>query len=286
MVWAEAMTNPSTAPVLAAERLAFGYGHDIFLRINKLEVKPGELVGLVGPNGAGKSTLLRLLAGLATPREGVVYICGQPVDKLSPVNRARLLAWVPQRSETPFESTVGEMVAAGRYPYLGARLGERTVDRVAVAAAIRRVGLEGLAGRPLGTLSGGEWQRALIARALAQQARVLLLDEPVGSLDLGYQRQVYELVRELADREGIAVLAADHHIDLQALFCDRLLLLAGGTLVASGRVDEVLREDLLERSFGTPLRVARDESTGAPLVRWRIGRSPVAGRPETDQERP
>ncbi len=268
------MGIPSVTPLLRVEGLEFGYGAQSFLQVDDFELLPGEFVGLVGPNGAGKSTYLKLLAGLATPRRGVVYICGHPVDKLSPAERAKLLAWVPQRSETPFECTVTEMVTAGRYPYLGLRLGEREADRAAVATALRRVGLEPLAERHLGTLSGGEWQRALIARALAQEARVLLLDEPVASLDLAFQRQVYELARHLSREDGIAVLAADHHVDLQALFCDRLVLLSRGRVAAAGSAEEVLREDLLEEVFGTPLRVDRDPHTGRPAVRWRMGQVP------------
>jgi iron complex transport system ATP-binding protein len=256
--------------VLACKGLEFGFGGDPFLFVNELAVQAGELVGLLGPNGAGKSTCLRVLAGLLTPRSGVVYICGHLVDRLSPQERARLIAWVPQRSETPFEWTVLEMVSMGRHPYLGRRLTDREPDRQIVQSALERVGIGPLAERPVGTLSGGEWQRALVARALAQEARVLLLDEPVASLDLGYQRQIYELVREMCHEQGIAVLAADHHVDLQAIFCDRLILMNRGRVAAQGTPEEVLRSTILEAVYQTPLTVQQDAETGRPSVRWRF----------------
>jgi ABC-type cobalamin/Fe3+-siderophores transport system ATPase subunit len=181
-----------------------------------------------------------------------------------------LIAWVPQRSETPFEWTVEEMVSMGRHPYLGRRWVDREVDRTAVTAALDRVGIRGLAERPVGTLSGGELQRALVARALAQEAKLLLLDEPVASLDLGYQRQIYELVRGMCREQGIAVLAADHHVDLQAIFCDRLILMNRGRLVAYGTPSEVLQAPILEEVYGTPLAVVHDAETGRPSVRWRF----------------
>ena len=127
-----------------------------------------------------------------------------------------------------------------------------------------------LAHRPVGALSGGEWQRALVARALAQEARVLLLDEPVASLDLGYQRQIYELVHRMCREEGIAVVAADHHVDLQGIFCDRLILMDGGRVVIQGTPEEVLRSEILESVYHTPLIVSTDPETGRPSVRWRF----------------
>jgi iron complex transport system ATP-binding protein len=258
------------APLLVAEGIEFGFGPAIFLSIERLEVHPGELVGLLGPNGAGKSTYLRLMAGLATPRRGVVYICGQRVEKVSPEARARWLAWVPQRSETPFEWTVSEMVSLGRHPHHGRAWRDGTKDREVVERALASVGLSTLRRRAVGTLSGGEWQRALIGRALAQEARVLLLDEPVASLDLGYQRRIYELVRSLCRDHRVGAIVADHHVDLQAAFCDRVVLMDDGRVVAQGTPSEVLTSAHLEAAFQTPLRVDIDPSTGRPRIQWRF----------------
>jgi len=251
---------------LFAERIVFGHDRGISLQVEHLCLKPGQLTGLLGPNGAGKSTILRLLAGIWRPHGGVIYICGQDVDNLSAARRARLIGWVPQRVETPFDWTVWQMVSLGRSPHTN-RLLDRSEDRRVTSAAIARLGLSRLEERLIATLSGGEWQRALIARALAQEPRVLLLDEPVANLDLGYQRSIYEMVLALA-RDGVAVLVADHHIDLLAHYCDRLLLMVDGRIAADGTPAEVLRQDALEGAFATPLAVSTDPATGRPVVRW------------------
>jgi iron complex transport system ATP-binding protein len=264
--------SPAGTELLQASAVEFGHGRSIFLRVQDLRVAAGSFVGILGPNGAGKSTLLRILAGLHRPFQGVVYICGHRVENLSSAERARLLAWVPQRAETPFEWTVREMVALGRHPYLGTALRDRREDVAAVEASLRQVGLEGLAERPVGTLSGGEWQRAVIARALAQEPRVLLLDEPVANLDLGYQRQIYEMVHSLCRDRGMAVLAADHHVDLQARYCDAVVLLDRGEVRAQGRVEEVLTRERLEAVFRTPLRIGSDPATRRPTVTWAFDR--------------
>ena len=136
------------------------------------------------------------------------------------------------------------------------------------------VGIDHLSERPVGQLSGGEWQRAILARALAQEPRVLLLDEPVASLDLGYQRQIYELVSRLSREKGIGVLAADHHLDLQAHFCDEVVLLEEGRILAQGSVTEVLTRERLEMAFRTPLRVGVDPADGRPAITWSFGDQP------------
>ena len=266
------------SPILRAESVRFGHQGADFLSIPELEVREGELMGLVGPNGSGKSTLLKVLAGLLRPQQGVVYICGRSVDRMKARERARLLAWVPQRAETPFEWTVTEMVAVGRHPHQEHSLGTRSVDESAVGQALAQVGLAPLAERSVSTLSGGEWQRALIARALAQEAKILLLDEPVANLDLGFQRQVYELIEHLRRSRGLAVIAADHHLELQSRFCDRLLLLDRGKVAAQGTPEEVFTRETLERVFRTPLRVEPDPQTGRPRVEWRFT-TPADGAP-------
>ena len=276
---ATSTTTWVNSPTLRAESVQFGHNGGIFLSVAELSVPEGMLLGLVGPNGAGKSTLLRILAGLLRPQQGVVYICGRPVDKMSSRERARFLAWVPQRAETPFEWTVREMVAVGRHPHVGSRLITRREDERVVNSCLEQVGLDSFASRWVSTLSGGEWQRALIARALAQEPKILLLDEPVANLDLGFQRQVYELIRSLCLTRGLGVIAADHHLDLQAQFCDRLVLLDLGKVAAQGTPEVVLTRQKLEEVFQTPLRVEVDSETGRPRVRWRFDENagPVTG---------
>jgi iron complex transport system ATP-binding protein len=262
-------------PLLRAESIEYDHGQTKFLAVAELSVSGGRLVGLLGPNGAGKSTLLRVLAGLLTPRSGVVYICGHRVETFQVERRARCLAWVPQKAETPFEWTVEEMVAIGRHPHLGGRLRDRDSDRRVVQSALDHVGLQALSHRSVSTLSGGEWQRALIARALTQEPQVLLLDEPVANLDLAYQRQIYELIQSLCRDHGMAVVAADHHVDLQAQFCDELVLLDRGKVRAQGSPAEVLTVEILESVYRTPLRVENDPETGRPIVHWRFGSSGI-----------
>lgn len=251
--------------------LVFGYGGHPFLQVEAVELKAGEFVGLLGPNGAGKSTLLRLLAGLELASAGTVEICGQSIARMSAPERARRLAWVPQRSETPFDWTVREMVALGRYPFLRERLRDRPEDGAVVASALQHVGLDALADRPIATLSGGEWQRALVARALAQEPIALLLDEPVANLDLRYQREIYELLRAISTERGVAVLVADHHLDLLAHYSDRLLLLDGGRIVAEGPARDVLTEERLAAVFHTAVRV--EDVDGRPRIFWKFDRA-------------
>ena len=260
--------NASGHSPLLARDLRFGYDGGSFLEVSRLELQRAEFVGLLGPNGAGKSTLLRILAGLERPSSGTVEISGQNLAALSIPARARRLAWVPQRSETPFDWSVREMVALGRYPFLRERLRDRPEDGVAVEAALARVGLAALADRPIATLSGGEWQRALVARALTQEPVALLLDEPVANLDLRYQRGIYELLRSISAERGVAVLVADHHLDLLAHFCDRLLMIDAGHIVAQGTPSEVLTEERLASVFQTAVRV--EEVEGRPRVFWRF----------------
>ncbi|MCC7140766.1 MAG: ABC transporter ATP-binding protein [Candidatus Eisenbacteria bacterium] len=255
-------------PVLLGEALRFSYQGSNLIEINRVELQPFEFVGLMGPNGAGKSTLLRLLAGLLRPAEGTVTIDGQSLTTLAPVRRASRLAWVPQRSETPFDWTVREMVALGRYPFLRERLRDRPEDGVAIEKVLSLVGLQALADRPIGTLSGGEWQRALVARSLAQDPAALLLDEPVANLDLRYQRDIYELLRGVTQDRGVAVLVADHHLDLLAHYCDRIYLIDGGKIVAHGSPAEVLTEERLESVYRTPVRISSE--AGRPRVFWRF----------------
>lgn len=262
------LADSGDPPALAAQGLTFSHDGREFLRVERLALRAGTLSGLLGPNGAGKSTLLRLLCGLGRPTAGSVQAAGAELRSLDSTSRARQIAWVPQRSETPFELTVREMVEAGRLPYSRLRLDTRPEDARAVEDAIQSVGLGGMEARLLPTLSGGEWQRAVIARALAQNPRVLLLDEPVANLDLKYQREVYELLHRLCRERRVAVLTADHHIDLQAHYCDELFLLDRGKLRAQGSPSEVVGAPLLSEVFGTPLRVRIDPASGRPRVEW------------------
>lgn len=254
-------------PRLQARALSAGYRRRPVLTGIDLEVRPGEVVVLVGPNGAGKTTLLRVLGGLLRPLGGVATADGVPVLRLPPRQRARLLAYCPQQEAPPnWPLTVGDLVALGRTPHRGWVLPLSGHDRALVARVLERTGLAGLADRPVRELSGGEWQRALIARALAQEPSVLLLDEPVAYLDLRHQHQLLGLVGALAHNDGLAVVVTLHDLSLAGLVADRVLLLEAGRLAQAGTAAEVLRPGPLSRAYGLPVTVVPHPVFGTPMV--------------------
>jgi len=218
------------------------------------QVECGEWVALIGPNGAGKTTLLRAIAGLL-PYEGHVSLFERPVADLERRERARLLAVVPQEPQTPPWLTVAEYALMGRTPHLGPLAREGAADRDAAARALDRLGLEPFAERALGTLSGGERQRVVVARALAQEAPIVLLDEPTAALDIGHQQQALELLDALRSADGLTLVAAMHDLTLAAQYADRVLLLAEGQIVADGAPADVLTESALAEHYGASVRV-------------------------------
>ena len=232
-----------------------------------LSVTPGSLLAVAGPNGAGKTTLLRVLSGSLAPQEGEVMLDDRLLGDLDDRERARALAVVPQSESSPFPVTVREMVGMGRYAHLGPWQGVGSGDRAIVDAALERCSVGPLAGRQLGELSGGERQRARIARALAQEAPVLLLDEPTAGLDLRYRMELFHLLQELR-ADGLALLVVTHDLNLAARFADRLLLLDQGRERAGGAPHDVLLRETLEDVYEWPLRLVPHpgpgSDTGAP----------------------
>jgi iron complex transport system ATP-binding protein len=228
-----------------------------------LVAEPGAWVSLLGPNGAGKTTLLRVLAGLRRFR-GTVRLAGRTLEELGRRESAQLVALVPQTPVVPGGMTVGDYVLLGRTPHLGVLAREGQGDRRAASEALARLELEELADHTLATLSGGELQRAVIARSLAQEAPILLLDEPTAALDLGHQQQVLELVDELRRADRLTVVAAMHDVTLAAQYGDRLVLIDRGQIVADGKAQEVLTRSRLESLYGASVRVL-DEGA-APVV--------------------
>ena len=222
-----------------------------------LETGSGAWTALIGPNGAGKTSALRAIAGLVS-FDGEIRIEGQDARTLGRRALARLVAFVPQKPETPPELTVAEYVLLGRTPHISYLGGEGRRDRDAAARALGRLDLEEFAQRPLGSLSGGELQRAVLARALAQEARILLLDEPTTSLDLGRQQLVLELVDELR-REGLTVVTTLHDLTLAGQYADHVVLLDAGAVAAEGSAAEVLSAANLDAHYGANVRVIEDE---------------------------
>ncbi len=265
----EGVASADWRPVLRGDGLAYTHPRapQPAVRDISLSVAPGRLLAVVGPNGAGKTTLLRLLSGALVPQAGQVRLDARPLHKLHDRLRARALAVVPQSESSPFPVTVREMVGMGRYPHLGPWERAGSLDHAVVERALDRCAAGHLAERQLARLSGGERQRARIARALAQEAPVLLLDEPTGGLDLRFRMELFHLLRELR-ADGLAVLVITHDLNLAARFADRLLLLDQGRARARGTPEEVLSGDTLEEVYEWPLRLVPHpgpgSDTGAP----------------------
>jgi len=242
-------------------------------------VPPGGWLCLIGPNGAGKTTVLRALGGLVA-FSGEVCLDGEPLDPRRRRHLARRVAYVPQRPVLPAAMTVADYVALGRTPYIAYFGTESRHDRAVTAEVLARLDLTEFAGRGLGTLSGGEAQRVVLGRALAQEAPTLLLDEPTAALDVGHGQHVLELVDELRDERQLTVLSAMHDLTLAAEFADRLVLLATGKVIAQGTAHEVLTERTLARHYGAELRVIEDGLGGiAVLPRHRPRRGAPDRRP-------
>jgi iron complex transport system ATP-binding protein len=240
------------------------YGNRVAVHNFSDEVAPGEWLCLIGPNGAGKSTLLRTVLQQVA-HGGEVRADGVALGHHRPRRRAQLVAHVPQVPVLPEEMTVGDYVLLGRTPYIGYFGLESRRDRQIAAQAMVDLDLDAMAQRPLAELSGGERQRLVIARALAQQAPVLLLDEPTSALDIGHQQQALELVDRLRRRHGLTVVSAMHDLTLAGLYADRLALLHRGSCVASGRAADVLRAETLSEFYGVSVRV-HHESDGTVVV--------------------
>ncbi len=251
-------------PALSVKVGEFRYGTHIALQGIDLEIEGAGICALAGPNGSGKSTLLRLAAGLLDGPEVEVRVLGSPIRALSDRERASRMAWVPQRADPVFAMSVSEMVRVGRYRHGRGRWADRS-ENSAVAGSLRAVGLAELGAREVDTLSGGEWQRALLARALAQETPILLLDEPVAGLDLRHQEEAYGLFRRLA-RDGKIVVLADHHIELAASYADRLILLREGRLIGDGPPAEILTSTRIAHAFGVCVDVFPDPVSGSPRL--------------------
>ncbi len=237
-----------------------------------LEVAPGEWVAVIGPNGAGKSTLLRVIAGVVRPAGGQVSIGGRPAASLTRRERAQLVAVVPQHPAIPPGITVLDYALLGRTPYLPFWATETARDVARVRNVLARLDAGGLAGRALDRLSGGELQRVVLARALVQDAGVLLLDEPTTSLDIGHQQQVLELVDGLRHEDGLAVVSAIHDLTLAAQYADRLLLLHEGEVVAAGPPEQVLTSKELTLRYGASVTILRDDSGGLVVAPRRVAK--------------
>jgi iron complex transport system ATP-binding protein len=254
---------PETRVAVGVRGLSIRLGGNLILDRVDLDVIEGEWVTIIGPNGAGKSTALRAVGGLL-PFAGRIDLNGTPVDRVPRRERAKTVATVAQNPVVPPGMHVLDYVLLGRTPYIRPLGRESRSDLAAVDDVLNELDLERLAGRRLDTLSGGERQRVFLARALAQGARITLLDEPTSALDIGHQQEVLELVDRLRAERGLTVLATMHDLSAAGEYADRLVLLAGGRVVAAGTPREVLTEDLLAMHYRVKVRVIEGEQ--GPLV--------------------
>lgn len=230
-----------------------------------LRAQRGAVTAIVGPNGSGKSTLVRALLGRVPVSSGRILIDGVDINAMTRREIARRCAVVTQREDTTFARNVSEYIALGRFPRSGSWSAAAAGDSEAVISAARRAGVDALLGRVTDELSGGEWQRVRVARALAQGGEALVLDEPTSFLDVAHEMQIFQLAVTLAEA-GAVVLLVSHQLNLVARFATSMVLLHEGSVVATGVPDEVMRGELLERVYNWPLVVTRDPAVNAPML--------------------
>lgn len=253
---------------LQLDGVAFSYedGSDVLKDVS-CRIAPGEFVGIIGPNGAGKTTLLRIISGMLEPRQGQATMDGESVARMDARLRARQIALVPQNESVVFPWSVSAMVMLGRHPHRSGLGFEKPADIAAAEDAMHRMRITHLASRSVLDLSGGELHRVLIARALAQQTPILLLDEPNAHLDIRHQVDLFALLSRLHAEDGRTVIIITHDLNLAASYTDRILLVDEGRIAAAGTPEEVIREDVLTRHFGVDVTVSVDGDTARPAVR-------------------
>lgn len=259
--------------ILDARDLTFRYPHALHDAVHGVSfaVAAGEFVALIGPNGSGKTSLLRVALGVYAPASGVAHILDRPASAWPRRELARVVGVVTQREDNLFPQRVSETVRLGRYAHRGLWGAEQASDREAVARALEQCDVADLGDRWLWSLSGGEYQRVRIARALAQEPRLLVLDEPTAGLDLRHEMELFELVRRLVDRQGLAAVMVTHDVNLAARYADRVLLLSNGRTAAHGAPRDVLLRETLATVYGWPVVISTFD--GAPQV------TPLRGKP-------
>jgi iron complex transport system ATP-binding protein len=251
---------------LKIKDVAFSYFNGLVLDGINLNLDAGEMIGLLGPNGSGKSTLIKIACGLLRPVQGKVVLDGVEINNWKRKNIARLIAVVPQQLNIPFGFTVEEVVNLGRIPFLKPLADEKEADIQMVRNAMDLVGVAPLRERRFNELSGGEKQKAILAMALAQEPKILLLDEPTAHLDINHQIQIFELVQRLNTEKHITVMAALHDLNMAALYFKRLVLLKKGKILIDGTPDQVITEGRIKDVFGADVVVSTHPTTGQPHV--------------------
>jgi len=251
---------------LKIEDIESGYIDNLVVKGVSFSVKKAEFIGIIGPNGGGKTTLLKTLSHIIKPSKGSVFLEEENIHSLSAFSLAKKLAMVGQGLVSIFSFTVEEIVLMGRSPYIGFLGHERKEDIKKVNHALKRTGLIALKERPIDELSAGERQRVLIARALAQEPKLLLLDEPTAHLDIGYQIDILDLVKSLQKDSGLTILCVLHDLNLASQYCDKLLLLDKGRITGFDTPKNILKYDILEKTFNATCIVDENLLAGKPVV--------------------
>ncbi|MFP4170170.1 MAG: ABC transporter ATP-binding protein [Methanomassiliicoccales archaeon] len=246
--------------MISIQGVRFSYGSVEALRGLTIEGKEGELIGLIGPNGSGKSTLLRCINGILRPKAGRIEVGGKEVGEMTSSEMARLCANVPTEFPEEFNLSVLDLVFMGRYPYVQGLWWEKREDEEVVMDALGSFQVRHLMKRKINEISSGEKQRALLAKAVVQSPRVMLVDEPSAHLDLRYKLEAMEYLRSLLD-SGLTIIVASHDINLLARYCDRVIILSNGSIVSFGPPGEVVNEGIIQRVYGVQARVIRDDGT-------------------------
>ena len=253
-------------PILTLRTVGFRYADSWAVRGVDLDVFPGEMLGILGPNGSGKTTLLKLLDGMLLPHEGEVLVRGKSIVILNRGDVAKVVAMVAQENFFRFAFSVLEVVLMGRFPHLGRLQFERDKDLKIAVNALRATHSLELSERSIHELSGGEKQRVLLARALAQEPGVILLDEPTSFLDLKYKKEIFDLIASLAKENGLSVVIVSHDIDLVSQYCHRIVMLKNGSVHMTGTPDQVIDAASIEKVYECAVLVDRNPISGKPRV--------------------
>lgn len=251
---------------LSLNQVSFSYNATRVLHRIDLAVEKSEMVALLGPNGSGKTTLIKLMSGVLKPSEGEVHLDGSRLARMKRRDVAQRVAVVPQQFTIPFAFTLNEVVLLGRTPFLGPFSDEGKRDHRVAEQAIALMGIEKLKERFFNELSGGERQKAILAMALAQEPKLLLLDEPTAHLDINHQVEILDLVRSLNREHGLTVIGAMHDLNLAALYFERLILLKQGRIFADGPPEEVLTEETIKEVFSASVQVTQHPTTKLPHI--------------------
>ena len=258
---------------LEIENLSLAYGHNVVMRDLTFQVTPGEMVGLIGPNGSGKSTIIKALSHVISPYSGKILLDGKNIAKIPRAELARLIGVVPQMPLLPSTFTAFEIVLMGRNPHLGLFQYESARDMDITWQAMEKTATQSLAERRVGELSGGEIQRIVIARVLAQEPKSILLDEPTANLDINYQVEILDLIKNLCLENNLAVVITLHDLNLASQYCGRLILLNNGRVHAQGTPSEVINSQNIKEVYGADNCVYTHPVNGLPAILLKAGNS-------------